>query len=281
MKSLTPKISIVIPCFNDGEYIDETLDSVFRQTFQDFEIIIVDDGSDAPTQKKLSDLKHKKIKLITQSNKGLSAARNIGIQNSNGLYILILDSDDTFDYSFLEKANLILDTDSSIGAVSSYCNIFIKNHQIVSKHEPIGGGISNFMFDNNSVAFALIRKQEWERIGGYDEKMRNGFEDWEFWINMTKSGGEIYIIPEYLFNYRQKQKNSLAKDAKMHFREENLYYIYKKHQDIYIQKFPETLEYIIQLAKRNRNNELKVRNTIDYKIGTFLLKPFRFVKHLF
>lgn len=281
MKSLTPKISIVIPCYNDGEYIDETLESVFRQTFQDFEVIIVDDGSDVPTKKKLSNIGHEKVRILTQENEGLSAARNAGIRNSNGDYILLLDSDDIFEDSFLDKANSVLDANSSISAVSSYCNIFINNHQVIAKYEPIGGGISNFMFDNNCVSFALIRKQEWQRIGGYDELMRNGFEDWEFWINITKSGGEIYIIPEYLFNYRQKKKKSLAKYAKKYFREQNLQYIYKKHQDIYAGSFIKVVDFLTSLAQRNKHNEIKYKNSLEYKLGRIILFPLRKIKRIF
>jgi glycosyltransferase involved in cell wall biosynthesis len=280
MSSNNPKVSVVIPCYNDENYILEAVQSVLDQTFQDFEIIIVDDGSNEATKKVLANIRSEKIRLITQKNQGLSAARNNGIKVAKALYILVLDGDDTVDAFFLEKAVAILEENQAIGAVSSYCNLFIKNHQVVHKHLPKGGGIADFLFDNNSVSFALFRKKCWEEIGGYDEQMKHGFEDWEFWISMTKRDWNIHIIPEFLFNYRQKKK-SMSKDSKMNFRETNLNYIYKKHQKVYRHHFAETVDYLTNLAQRNKKNELKYKSSLDFKIGRFLLFPFRLVKRLF
>lgn len=279
MSTNNPKVSVVIPCYNDENYIQEAVQSVLDQTFQDFEIIIVDDGSNEATKKVLTNIRSEKLRLITQKNQGSSTARNNGIKAAKALYILVLDGDDTVDAFFLEKAVAILEENQAIGAVSSYCNLFIKNHQVVHKHLPKGGGIADFLFDNNSVSFALIRKKCWEQIGGYDEQMKNGFEDWEFWIAMTKRDWNIYIIPEFHFNYRQKKSNeSLDKISKMSFREANLNYIYKKHQEVYRHHFAETVDYLTNLAQRNKKNELKYKSSLDFKIGRFLLFPFRFFK---
>ena len=275
-----PKVSVVIPCYNDKDYIQETVQSVLNQTFQDFEIIIVDDGSNEATKKVLSGLKNGKLQIITQLNQGLSAARNNSIKQARAEYILILDSDDTFDKHFLEKAVAILDENQNVGAVSSYCNIFIKDHRIIYKHSPQGGDVGNFLFDNNSVSFALIRKKCWEAIGGYDEKMKNGFEDWEFWIALTKRGWIVFTIPEYLFNYRQKEQ-SMVKETKMYFRETNLKYMYLKHQDVYQKHFAETVNYLADLANRNKKSELKYKNAIEFKIGKLILQPFRYIKNCF
>lgn len=280
MSPNNPKVSVVIPCYNDKDYIEEAVQSVLDQTFQDFEIIIVDDGSDEATKKVLANIKSEKLRVIAQRNQGLSSARNNGIKVASAPYILILDGDDTFDVLFLEKAVAILDVNHAIGSVSSYCNLFIKNHQVVHKHLPKGGGVADFLFDNNSVSFALLRKKCWEEVKGYDEQMKNGFEDWEFWIAITKRGWNIFVIPECLFNYRQKEK-SMSKDCKINFREANLNYIYKKHQEVYQQHFAETVDYLTDLAQRNKKNELKYKSSIDFKIGRFLLFPFRRIYKFF
>ena len=274
MSPNNPKVSVVIPCYNDKDYIQEALQSVLDQTFQDFEIIIVDDGSSVETKKVLANIKSDKLRIITQKNQGLSAARNNGIKAASATYILVLDGDDTVDTLFLEKAVAILDVNHSLGAVSCYCNLFIKKHQVIHQHLPKGGGVADFLFDNNSVSFALIRKKCWEELGGYDEQMKKGFEDWEFWIAMTKRGWDIFVIPEYLFNYRQKEK-SMSKDSKVNFREANLNYIYKKHQEVYQHHFNEAVDYLTDLAQRNKKNELKYKNSLDFKLGKFLLFPFR------
>jgi glycosyltransferase involved in cell wall biosynthesis len=282
MNSYKTRVTAIIPCYNDKDYIREAIQSVLDQTFQDFEIIIVDDGSNEATKKVLANIKNEKLQVINQINQGSSTARNNGIKAASAQYILILDGDDTVDASFLEKAVAILDTNQTIGAVSSYCNLFIKKEQVVHKHLPKGGGIADFLFDNNCVSFALIRKKCWEEIGGYDEQMKNGFEDWEFWIALTKRDWNIYVIPEFLFNYRQKKSNeSLDKISKQNFRESNLNYIYKKHQDIYQHHFAETVDYLTNLARRNKKNELKYKGSIDFKIGRLLLFPIRLLQRLF
>lgn len=275
-----PKVSVVIPCYNDKDYIQETVQSVLNQTFQDFEIIIVDDGSNEATKKVLSSF-NDKIKIVTQHNQGSSSARNSGIKEAKANYILIIDGDDTVEKTFLEKAIEILDNNPTICAVSSYCNLFVNTNTITHRHMPKGGGVTNFLFDNNSVSFALIRKKCWETIGGYDEQMKNGFEDWEFWISMTKKGQKVHIIEEFLFNYRQKEQNSVDKKAKKYYRATNLNYIYKKHQDIFSERFSQTIDYLTEIANRNQKNEIKCRNSIDFKIGSLLLRPFRLIKNFF
>lgn len=276
----TPKVSVIIPCYNDKDYIGETLESVLNQTFKDFEVIIVDDGSDQKTKKVLDNIKHPQIKVLKQEKNGPSKARNLGVLNAKGKYVLTIDSDDTFHSSFLLKAVEILDSNNRITAVSSYCNIFIGNFNIIHKHSPKGGGINDFLFDNNSTSFALIRKSNWLDIGGYDENMIHGTEDWEFWISLTKNGGLVYVIEEYLFNYRDK-KGSLDKQAKEFYRVENLSYIYKKHKDVYINNFNDVVDYLSGLAKRNKKNEIKYKTSIDFRIGKFILFPIRYVKRIF
>ncbi|SHN09813.1 glycosyltransferase family 2 protein [Polaribacter sp. KT 15] len=280
MKSKTPKVSVVIPCYNDKDYIIETIDSVLNQSYQDFEVIIVDDGSNNETKDFLRKINNDKVSILEQKNRGLSNARNNGFKKARGEYILTIDSDDTLDASFLRKAVLILDEKDSVKAVSSYCNIFEGNYHITQKHKPKGGGINNFLFDNNSTSFALIRKSSWEKVGGYDEKMIHGFEDWEFWISMTKNGGTVYMIPEFLFNYRYKLI-SMSKDSKQNHREKNLSYIYKKHSDIYSKHFSELVDFLADLAARNKRNEIKYKTSIDYNIGKVILFPLRILKKIF
>lgn len=277
----TLKVTVVIPCYNDGDFIEETLNSVLKQTFQVFQIIIVDDGSNESTKEVLRTFEGDGLQIITQDNRGPSSARNLGIKKSKSEYVLIIDADDTFEATFLEKAMSILNRNPKIGGVSSHCNIFINKNKIISEHRPKGGGVTNFLFDNNSVSFALIRKKAWEEVGGYDEKMIHGFEDWEFWIAITKKGWEVGMIPELLFNYRIKNKNSVDQNAKMNFREHNLSYIYKKHKDIYANHFTDVVDFLSELAARNKRNEIKYKTSIDFKIGKIILFPFRALKRMF
>ena len=115
-----PKVSVIIPCFNQGLYLDEAVESVLAQTFQDFEILVVDDGStDEATIKMLKDYARPKTRVIHTDNQGLSMARNNGILEARGDYILPLDADDKIGPGYLEEAVRILDQHRDIGIV--YC----------------------------------------------------------------------------------------------------------------------------------------------------------------
>ncbi len=105
-----PKVSILIPCFNLGQYIEEAVDSVFAQTDQDFEIIIVNDGStDEATNKLLEGFSRPRTTVLSTENRGLAAARNLAIQQARGRYICALDADDKLHPQFIEKTSALLD----------------------------------------------------------------------------------------------------------------------------------------------------------------------------
>ena len=107
------KFSIIIPCYNIEKYISKTLESVFNQTFKDFEIILINDGSKDNTGEILDDYskKYKRIKVVHKENEGVSEARNIGIRNATGEYIYFLDGDDLIESTLLERANEVFKND--------------------------------------------------------------------------------------------------------------------------------------------------------------------------
>ncbi len=122
-----PKVSIIIPCYNYGQYLDEAVQSVLAQTYQDFEIIIVNDGStDELTNKLLATYNKPKTTVLSQTNKGLGAARNSGIKVSSGEYIVCLDADDSLHSDFLNKTIPILDADykHEYGFVMTWVQLF-------------------------------------------------------------------------------------------------------------------------------------------------------------
>ena len=115
-----PIVSIIIPCYNHGKYIDEAVDSVLKQTFQTFEIIIINDGSnDEFTNKKLENYSRPNTQVITTANQGLSLARNTGIKMAQGKYILPLDADDKIHPEYLSKAINIIDSSENIEGLST------------------------------------------------------------------------------------------------------------------------------------------------------------------
>ncbi len=273
MERKLSKVSVIIPCFNQGQYVDEAVNSILKQTYQDFEIIIVNDGStDQFTSNKLKNYDQPRTRVISTSNQGLSAARNNGIKTAKGNYILVLDADDSFEPTFLEKAVSFLDKHPEIGVVT--CGIRSFGEEEWSTH-PKGGDVTAFFLKSNSCASALFRKKCWEDAGGYDESMKEGYEDWNFWIGVTKKGWKVYSIPELLFNYRMSKtsmfKESYKKNAEL------IRQLVINHKEV----FQEHIESIIYRMIKTKETEIQaVLDSKSYRLGHFILSPFAKILNL-
>jgi len=277
-----PIVSIVVPCYKQAHFLDEALQSVKEQTFINWECIIVNDGSPDATEevaKKWCDLDNRFI-YFYQLNGGLSSARNAGIKISKGKFILPLDSDDILHQDYLTKLVPILAADSTLAIVSCYTQFFSMNKEnIVHELRPYGNSYLNFMFENNLVASSLFRRKSWEDVGGYDESMKKGFEDWEFWIAITKSGLKYRVVEEFLFFYRKSQHSMLIDTLKNH-RITIMKYIFNKHKEIYIENYYNTIENLFFHMNLYRNSEMKYKNSIEFKLGSIICKPYRFFQNL-
>jgi glycosyltransferase involved in cell wall biosynthesis len=275
----TSNVTVIIPCYNDGQYIMEALESIYNQTLLPEKIIIVDDGSDATTKKILNAINHPLVQVIYQENKGVSAARNHAIAMAQTDYIVNLDADDYYEPTFLEKAVAVFHQDHEVVAVSSYCRIF-RAQNTIEIIEPQGGRLKNFILVNQSRASAMFTKEAWLTVGGFDEKMQAGYEDWEFWIAILKLGGTVHVIQEVLSHYRIKKVSRDQNALKKHdFELRN--HIFLKHKEVY----HEHLDfYIGELLRQNsllRNSVHKAKKSIDYTIGEIILKPLRAIKKIF
>jgi glycosyltransferase involved in cell wall biosynthesis len=232
MTKSTNTISVVIPCYNDGQYITETIEKLKQQTVQPIEIIIVNDGStDNYTLSVLDKLATDPlIQVLHKENGRMSAARNYGVQYAKGDFIAALDADDYFDNHFFEKAIKVFKSEERIAVVTSYIKFFGNTH---GHSKPRGGNAYNFLFSNQCPACAMVRKSVWDQIGGYDEQMKLGYEDWEFYIRITQLGFNVHLIPEYLLYYRQTDKSTLKNQTHPN-RKQLIEYILSKHKDWYI-----------------------------------------------
>lgn len=271
-------ISIVIPCYNDANYIEQSVFSALNQTYSNFEVIVVDDGSNSETKTILKSLEPKITKLITQENLGQSKARNKGIEHAKGDYILVLDSDDFFETTFCEKAIKVMTENPEVKIVSCYTFLLFDDGSN-SIFKTVGGSLTNFLCNNSALGSALFKKEDWAKCGGFDETMRQGLEDWEFYIRLLKNGGIAQIIKEPLYNYRKRSNTTTERAQREKY---ELYrYIYLKHQDLYKANFETFVDYM--LYKLNREEREKIKNTLrlEFRIGKAFLRPFRFIKHLF
>jgi glycosyltransferase involved in cell wall biosynthesis len=199
---MTPRISVLMPCFNHGAFIGEAIESVLAQTLQDFEIIVVDDGStEALTRQILSQLTTAKTRVLKTENRGLPAARNYAAHHASGEFFCAVDADDKLAATWFEKAVNVLDERPAIAFVSHWLETFGDEHWT---WKPDRCDLPSLLARNAVNGAALVRRNGFEAVGGYDESMRDGCEDWDFWLRLVEYGFEGTIIPEVLFHYRRR-----------------------------------------------------------------------------
>jgi glycosyltransferase involved in cell wall biosynthesis len=245
-----PHISVVIPCYNDGKYLPETIAKLKQQTYLNFEIIVVNDGStDEATINYLNTLTNDdQITVINQSNARMSAARNTGATHAKGIYIAALDADDYFDNTFFAKALAVFEQAPQTAVVTSYIRFFGNK---TGSSKPRGGSAANFLFSNQCPACAMVKKSVWDEVGGYDEAMKMGYEDWEFYIRITKKNWNVHVIPEHLLFYRQTNKSTLANDT-LPNRATLIDYIVDKHKDWYLNNLKTLIHHKEVIYTENR-----------------------------
>jgi glycosyltransferase involved in cell wall biosynthesis len=228
---MPPRISIVIPCYNQGHYLKETLASLTACDKDLIEIIIVNDGStDKATNDYIDELKHlPQYKVIIQKNGGLSAARNSGIELSSCDYILPLDSDNKIRQPYIPRAIEILDNSKTVAVVYGDAEYFDEK---TGKWEVGTFNMQRLMLHNYIDACAVIRKSALREVGLYDVSMRLGWEDWDLWLRIAFAGYSFSYIPEVFFDYRVTQ-NSMSKSLYRNYAVPNSIenYVYEKYKD--------------------------------------------------
>ena len=244
-----PRISVIIPCFNHGEFLSEAVASVLSVKRDDLELIVVDDGStDERTRAEMNKLQSSGIHVIRQENKGLSAARNAGIRASKAEYIFPLDADDRARPEFLSHAITTFQQDSKIGVVYGDAEFFgtRTGRWVMGPFDT-----NRLLYGNFIPASAVYRRAVWELSGGYDERMEHGFEDWEFWLNAYQHGWQFAYIREILFEYRKAQDSMLTRVLK--HQDDAARFIAEKHSALYRQAF-------VQLSNQKESGKATFHN---------------------
>ncbi|UOR03947.1 glycosyltransferase [Hymenobacter aerilatus] len=262
-------VSIVIPCYNHGAYIEETLRSVEQNAGpHPYELIIVDDGSTDPlTLDVMASLQQRGYQVVQQPNQGLAAARNNGIALAQGRYILPLDSDNKVNKHYLTTAVDLLEQDATIDVVYGKVLFFGDGDEIrkIGLREVGQFDFPKMLFANYIDACALIRKSAWSQTGGYDGQMpAMGHEDWEMWINLFLLGSKFHFMDEVGFHYRVLADSMLGTntEAKHQLNKE---YIYRKHS-------LRIVEWLLkQLAKTDADRKYiedhKLRSLVKLALG--------------
>ena len=210
----TPRVSVIIPCYKQAHFLAEAVRSVAAQTFTDWELIIVNDGSPDHTSRVAQTLilTHPglRIQLIEQENGGLPTARNTGIRAAQGQYILPLDADDRLHPQFLEKTVAVLDSRPEV----SIAHTDIQHFGTDSNVFPTGPFAPGPMTQENKLAYcSLYRKSVWENNNGYGEAL-NSYEDWDFWLGALEQNVQAAHITEPLFCYRKAETSMLTEADK-------------------------------------------------------------------
>lgn len=210
-----PLVSVIIPCYNLGRYLPEAVSSVINQTFENWEVIIVDDGSQDNSFEVAKELVRsfptKQIISVKNTNWGSATARNIGISISRGNYILPLDADDKIDPTFLEKTLNVLETNNEIYIA------YTDTHEFENRNNIVPSGKFDYYhlpICNQLPYCSLFRREVWKRVGGYNPNMKEGYEDWDFWVGALEKGFKGKRIPEAIFFYRIRSNNRSSRALK-------------------------------------------------------------------
>lgn len=208
------KFSVIIPTYQQSDTLAETIESALNQTVP-CEIIVVNDGSTDLTKQVLYDYEDK-ITVITQTNRGLPSARNTGIMNARGDWIVPLDSDDILEPNFIERVEQVINDIPEADVIApSFSTFGVQESNVLLQMRPT---LEDFKAGNKIGYCSAIRKSALLQVGGYSSRMVWGYEDMALWVNLLSRDKVIVTIPEFLWKYRTKQ-NSMIMVAQQHHEE--------------------------------------------------------------
>ncbi|MBF0409571.1 MAG: glycosyltransferase family 2 protein [Candidatus Riflebacteria bacterium] len=278
-----PEISIISACYNHGKYINEMLDSVFSQTFDNFEVVIADDGSDRDTRKILESINRQKVKVLFLKHRGPSEARNSAISNSRGSLILNLDSDDKIAPTLLEKGKRVFENNQNAGIVYADMEFFGAQTGLFCL-KPFS--MVDMLRDNLIHSTIFFRKKDWERSGGYCSEFYSGLEDYDFLLSLLELGVDVFKIPEVLCYYRKYMNLDKCRSGKRKKSREKMIslwsLLFKRHQQLYL-KFPDIYYEMLQATERWKSENpmvTEIKEVIHYVFFQlrFLLSRSRYLK---
>lgn len=246
---MTPRISIIIPCYNSAQWVAETIKSVLSQTIEDWECIIVNDGSTDNSLEIIKSYAEKdnRIRYIDKKNEGVAIARNTAIASAQGEYILPLDADDLIAPTYVEKALKYFEEHPSTKLVYCEADFFgtREEHWELPEYN-----YQDFIYYNCIFCSAIYRREDFLKTKGYNSSNRNNLEDWDFLLNFLKEDDIVHRIPETLFFYRihgdsrtKRDDDSLAKSR---------LFLILNHAHIYSKDFNRTAMWIGNTEKVNR-----------------------------
>ena len=212
-----PKVSVIIPCYNHARFVGEAIQSVLDQTFQDFEIIVVDDGSTDGSHDIVARMGSGRIHYHYQSNEGLAGARNTGIAHASGEFVAFLDSDDLFLPDKLSHQVQALDNQSELGLIAGGYLLVDESGKPLAERRPWRYhphlDVSTWLRDCPFIVNAVLVRREWlERVGGFDPALRR-VEDKDLWLRLAYHGCRMAWVPQLVCAYRT-HPGQMVKDGR-------------------------------------------------------------------
>lgn len=269
-------VSIIIPCYNQAQYLAETLDSVLAQTYPHWECIIVNDGSPDHTEEVAQKYckQDARFAYYYKDNSGVSDTRNYGIKKSKGKYVLPLDADDIIAPTYLEKTTQCLYQNPQAKLVYTLVNFFGEKECLFDLP---AYDYNSLISQNLIVCTCLFKKEDYDKTIGYNSNMIHGLEDWDFLISLLGPEDIVLRIDEVLFYYRIKSvSRSTGLDPK--YRETRMQ-IVANHPDVYENQIDNFLEYL-DYGVDYKQKYLQIRSSHAYRLGKLLLKPFSWIRRI-
>lgn len=268
-----PVVSIIVPCYNQAEYLSEALNSVWVQSYKNWQCIIINDGSTDTTSNIAHEwiCKDSRFTYIEQVNKGLSNARNTGLKFSRGEFILPLDSDDKISSNYIEEAVKLFLQIPNLKLV--YCKATLFGDENKEWELP-SYSFKKLLIENMIFCSAIYRKADVMYIMGYDEELKTGLEDWDLWIRLLSEDALIEQLPFVGFNYRIKH-SSMHKDllhSRQYFNDVKTQIVIKNIK-IYEQNFL-PINSLLKEYSHLKEFERKIKSTLFYRIFSTLRSSF-------
>ena len=199
-----PTVSVIVPAYNQGHYLEECIQSVLKQTYEDFEIIIVDDGSTDNTQEVSTSFSDSRVHYIHQENRGLSGARNTGIKKAKGSYITYLDSDDLFLPKKLEVLIDNFETEPDFGIIAGQAIVINEHGEKLGEvfDTPPPKDHLQFLMGNPLHVGSVLIRYEWQIKAGYFDENLRSYEDWDMWLRLVRAGCNFGWVAQPVSLYR-------------------------------------------------------------------------------
>jgi len=271
--------SILITNYNKEAFLEEAISSCLNQDFNDFEVLLIDDGSTDNSKEVIESFQEvKNFRYILNSNQGIVNSRNEGIEACKGEFILQVDGDDKLGKDFLKLTVPVLLNDSSVGIAYCKTSFFGEKEGVWDLGE---FSVGKQLITNQIVITSLFRKDDFLKTKGYSHDFDEGYEDWDFWMSILELGRTVVQVDSIQFYYRilsDSRNIGISTETERKLK----YNIWKNHQLMYdsLDYNPISLLWQIEQLKSKNKDLLIGLNSLEFRLGKLLLFIPRFFKRM-